>query len=70
VLTVRLAVHAGVSWAAALAVPGWLVVLVVAHRRIRATALGRPVPPGLDLPVVATAVAGSALLGAALVVLP
>jgi uncharacterized membrane protein YidH (DUF202 family) len=70
VLTVRLAMRAGLSWSAPLVVPGWLAVLAVAHRRARATAAARPVPPGTDLPIVAVAVAGFALLGIGLVVLP
>jgi uncharacterized membrane protein YidH (DUF202 family) len=70
VLTVRLAGHARLGWSAPLAVPGWLIVLAVAHRRARATAVARPVPPGVDLPIVAAAVAGFALLGIGLVVLP
>ena len=66
-LAVRLSVHTGRNWAAALAVPGWLVVLVVARRRSPAGALDQP---AWELPVVAGAVAGFALLGTALVVLP
>jgi hypothetical protein len=70
VLTVRLALHAGLGWSAPLAVPGWLVVLAVAHRRTRATTVAWPVPPGVDLPIIAAAVSGFALLGIGLVVLP
>jgi uncharacterized membrane protein YidH (DUF202 family) len=66
-LFARLAGLRGAAPLGALAVPGWLVALAVARRRIRAA---RPDPARWELPLLALAVLSIAVFGTALVVLP
>jgi uncharacterized membrane protein YidH (DUF202 family) len=56
--------------AAAVAVPGWLLVLAVTQRRIRAIGHARTRPDRWELPLVALAVVSLAVFGTALAVLP
>jgi len=55
---------------AALAVPGWLLILALAQRRTRALRPDRDTPPGWVPPLLALAVTSIAVFGMALVVLP
>ena len=55
---------------AALAVPAWLVLLAVAHRRIGVLGHARTEPTGRKLALVALAVTTLAVFGTALAVLP
>jgi uncharacterized membrane protein YidH (DUF202 family) len=64
-LFVKLAATTGRPWLAALAVPSWLVVLVVTRRRLGSTGL-----PAVGPRLLAVAVIGYALFGMGLVVLP
>jgi hypothetical protein len=71
VLTIRLAVHAGLSVGTGLAIAaaasGWLVALWLTQRRIRSVADQRPRRIGRTLPALAFVIAGFAVLGFVLV---
>jgi uncharacterized membrane protein YidH (DUF202 family) len=64
-LFVKVAANTGRIWLAALAVPGWLVVLAVTHHRLGSVEL-----PEVELILLTVAVIGYALFGMGLVVLP
>lgn len=70
-LVIRLALHGpptpGRVLAVAFASAGWLAMLAVGWRRIRALATARPAPPGWSVPATALVMSGLAGLGVALV---
>ena len=71
VLSTRLALVGGSPFGTAVAAAGlvgWLAVLAVTYRRIRAMAAASPAQAGRVLPLAALAAAGFAALGALLVV--
>jgi uncharacterized membrane protein YidH (DUF202 family) len=70
VLFARLAWTRGAFGASALAVPGWLLVLAVARYRVRSLRSGHDTPARPGPPLLVLAVAGIAVFGVALAVLP